>query len=149
MFPHIGKLPQFNKYTKGGAYHNHSDSAFIGRPEIRTDLSITVFLNDPAEHHGGELTLTYPSGEVHRIKEDKGTMVCYPFGVMHCVTPVTRGARLAAVTWFQSHARSAKRRDLLATLVLYNKIREEEGLSEKYTELVGIHNNLLRMWSEF
>jgi PKHD-type hydroxylase len=71
VFPSMGKVPQFNKYEGGGAYHRHSDSAFIGRPEIRTDLSVTVFLSDPDEYEGGELTLEYPSGEVRRVKEKK------------------------------------------------------------------------------
>jgi PKHD-type hydroxylase len=73
---HKGKLPQFNKYTEGGAYHKHSDSAFMGSPEIRTDLSVTIFLSDPADYDGGELTLEYSSGEVRKVKERKGTLVC-------------------------------------------------------------------------
>lgn len=149
-FLHKGKLPQFNKYTGGGAYHRHSDSAFIGSPEIRTDLSLTIFLNDPSEYDGGELTLEQPSGEVRRIKEEKGTLVCYPSGVLHYVTPVTRGARIAAITWLQSYIRSPQQRELLASLVaLSSRIKASEGMSQTYTELISIQNNLLRMWSEF
>ena len=126
-FPHKGKLPQFNKYTEGGAYHKHSDSAFMGSPEIRTDLSITIFLNGPTDYDGGELT-----------------------GVLHYVTPVTRGARYAAITWLQSFIRTPQQRDLLASLVsLSNRLKAKEGLSDTYTELISIQNNLLRMWSEF
>ena len=143
----MGKIPQFNRYEEGGAYHRHSDSAFIGRPEIRTDFSVTVFLSDPDEYDGGELTVEYPSGEVRRVKEQKGTMVCYPSGVLHYVTP--RGARVAAITWVQSCIRSPRQRDVLTNLVaLYTKVKEKEGLSDTYTELLSIHQNLLRMWSE-
>ncbi len=149
-FLHKGKLPQFNKYADGGAYHRHSDSAFVGSPEIRTDLSLTIFLNDPSEYDGGELTVEYPSGEVRRIKERKGTLVCYPSGVLHYVTPVTRGARIAAITWLQSYIRSPQQRELLASLVaLSNRIKATEGMSQTYTELISVQNNLLRMWSEF
>ena len=149
-FTHKGKLPQFNKYTEGGAYHKHSDSAFMGSPEIRTDLSLTVFLNDPADYDGGELTLEYSSGEVRKVKEKKGTLVCYPSGVLHSVTPVTRGVRYAAITWLQSFIRSPQQRDLLTSLVaLSDRIKKQEGISENYTELISIQNNLLRMWSEF
>ncbi len=31
---------------------------------------------------------------------------------------------------------------------LYTEVKEKEGLSETYTELVSIHQNLLRMWAE-
>jgi PKHD-type hydroxylase len=149
-FPHKGKIPQFNKYTGGGAYHRHADSAFMGSPEIRTDMSITVFLNDPGEYDGGELTLEYSSGEVRKVKGQKGMLVCYPSGVLHYVTPVTRGARYAAITWLQSFIRSPQQRDVLATLVnLSNRIKAAEGMSATYTELVSVQNNLLRMWSEF
>lgn len=149
-FTHKGKLPQFNKYTEGGAYHKHSDSAFMGSPEIRTDLSVTVFLNDPADYEGGELTLEYSSGEVRKVREKKGTLVCYPSGILHYVTPVTRGARYAAITWLQSFIRSPQQRDLLGSLVaLSDRIKKQEGISDNYTELISIQNNLLRMWSEF
>jgi PKHD-type hydroxylase len=149
-FPHKGKIPQFNKYGGGGAYHRHSDSAFMGSPEIRTDLSVTVFLNDPSDYDGGELTLEYPSGEVRSLKEKKGTLVCYPSGTLHYVTPVTRGARYAAITWLQCFIRSAQQRELLASLVaLSNRIKASEGISATYTELISIQNNLLRMWSQF
>lgn len=149
-FLHKGKLPQFNKYTEGGAYHRHADSAFMGAPEIRTDLSVTLFLNDPADYDGGELTLEYSSGETRKLKEQKGTLVCYPSGVLHYVTPVTRGARYAAITWLQSFIRSPQQRDVLASLnALSNRIKAREGVSDTYTELISVQNNLLRMWSEF
>lgn len=149
-FTYKGKLPQFNKYTEGGAYHKHSDSAFMGSPEIRTDLSVTIFLNDPADYEGGELTLEYSSGEIRMVKEKKGTLVCYPSGVLHYVTPVTCGTRYAAITWLQSFIRSPQQRDLLASLVaLSDRLKKQEGISEDYTELISIQNNLLRMWSEF
>lgn len=149
VFPSMGKVPQFNKYEGGGAYHRHSDSAFLGRPEIRTDFSVTVFLSDPEDYDGGELTMEYPDGTVRRLKEKKGTLVCYPSGVLHHVTPVTRGARVAAITWLQTAIRSPRQRDILASLVsLYTKVKEKEGLSDTYTELLSIHQNLLRMWAE-
>ena len=121
----------------------------MGAPEIRSDMSVTIFLSDPGEYDGGELTLEYPSGEVRRVKEAKGTLVCYPSGVLHYVTPVTRGTRHAAVTWLHSFIRTPQQRDLLASVVtLSERMREQEGLSENYMELVSIQNNLLRMWSE-
>ncbi|MEE8635892.1 MAG: Fe2+-dependent dioxygenase [Acidiferrobacterales bacterium] len=148
--PHKAKIPQFNKYTDGGFYERHGDSAFMGKPEIRTDLAVTVFLNDPDEYVGGELTLEYPSGEVRQIKPKKGTLVCYPSDVLHHVTPVTDGARYAAITWIQSIIRAPHQRNLLASVIaLSNRIKATDGVNETYAELVCIQNNLLKMWAEF
>jgi PKHD-type hydroxylase len=86
--------------------------------------------------------------------------------VLHYVTPVTRGARYAAITWLQSFIRSPQQRDLLTSLValsdrvkkqeglsdnyaLSDRVKKQEGLSDNYTDLISIQNNLLRMWSEF
>ncbi|MFQ5994671.1 MAG: Fe2+-dependent dioxygenase [Acidiferrobacterales bacterium] len=148
--PYKAKVPQFNRYSGGDFYGKHADSAFMGSPEIRTDLSVTIFLNDPSEYDGGELTLDFPSGETREIKEAKGTIVCYPSEVLHYVTPVTRGTRYAAITWIQSFIRPPHQRALLASLIaLSDRIKAKEGLSDTYTELVSVQNNLLKMWSEF
>jgi len=143
------KAPQFNKYTEGGAYHWHSDSCYMGKPEIRTDFSTTLFLNNSDEYEGGVLTLKYSDGEVRKVKGDKGTLICYPCGVLHKVTPVTSGVRYAAVSWIQSLIRSSEKRNIIIDLnTLSNRILKREGLSEDYTQLFSVKNNLLRMWTE-
>ena len=79
----IGR-PRFNLYKDGGFYGKQADAAFMGlKPEIRTDLSMTLFLNDPDEYEGGGLRLEYTSGAVIELKEPKGTVVVYPSGVLH------------------------------------------------------------------
>lgn len=149
ILPYRGKVPQFNKYAEGGTYHWHSDSCYMGKPEIRTDFAITLFLNNADEYEGGELTLRYSDGEVRKTKQNKGTLICYPCAILHKVTPVTSGTRYAAVAWIQSMIRSPENRNIIADLntVLY-QIRKKEGLSEDYTNLFNVKNNLLRMWSE-
>ena len=51
--------PLFNRYEGGEHYGNHIDGAVRAVPGsshfIRTDLSSTLFLTDPAEYDGGEL----------------------------------------------------------------------------------------------
>jgi PKHD-type hydroxylase len=51
--------PLFNSYRGGQAFGNHVDNAIrqvTGTPHrIRTDLSATLFLSDPADYDGGEL----------------------------------------------------------------------------------------------
>jgi PKHD-type hydroxylase len=51
--------PLFNRYQGGQAFGNHVDNAIRQLPgsgmRIRTDLSATLFLAEPAEYDGGEL----------------------------------------------------------------------------------------------
>src|SRR5581483_7138724 len=51
--------PLFNRYSGGQAYGDHIDGAVRpvpgGRHRVRTDLSATLFLSEPAEYDGGEL----------------------------------------------------------------------------------------------
>ena len=59
--------PRVNRYG-GGAnfYGNHIDNAIRTLPNgqrVRTDISCTVFLNDPDDYEGGELTVADTYGE--------------------------------------------------------------------------------------
>ena len=49
-FPrHVGNII-FSRYTKGMFYNDHSDNAIMGRNNpFRSDLAMTIFLNDPGE----------------------------------------------------------------------------------------------------
>ena len=53
--------PRFNRYEGGGTYGNHVDNAVRTHPptarHLRTDLSFTLFLNDPDDYDGGELVI--------------------------------------------------------------------------------------------
>ena len=87
--------PLFNRYRDGQAYGNHVDGGV--RPvagsaqRVRTDLSATIFLTDPADYDGGELVVEDNFGS-RSIKLASGDMVMYPGTSVHQVTPVTRGA---------------------------------------------------------
>ena len=149
-FPYKAKTPQFNRYSGGGAYHRHSDAALMGSPEIRTDMSITVFLSRPEDYEGGELVLESVGDQNRTIKEQRGTLVCYPTEAVHYVRPVTRGHRVAAVTWIQSYIREANRRALVANLLsVAKRVKAKEGITDTYTDLYSCYQNLLRLWSEF
>ncbi|HVY35128.1 MAG TPA: 2OG-Fe(II) oxygenase, partial [Caulobacteraceae bacterium] len=57
--------PLFNRYAGGQAYGAHVDGAI--RPlaaggAMRTDLSATLFLNDPEDYEGGELQVEAREG---------------------------------------------------------------------------------------
>ncbi len=108
--------PRINRYGGGTNYYGkHVDGAirFVeGGVRVRTDISCTVFLSDPADYDGGELTV-YEAGTTRQIKLPAGHAVLYSGSHVHEVTPVTRGARLAAFFWIESMVRSDAQRRLL------------------------------------
>src|ERR1700755_3612831 len=61
-FPKRIAPPLLSRYEPGMKYGPHADTSFmtIGGPgayRMRSDLSCTIFLNDPASYQGGELVL--------------------------------------------------------------------------------------------
>lgn len=95
----------FSRYGAGMTYGWHVDSPLMGNPPIRTDLAMTIFLSDPSSYEGGELLISGPQG-ITSYKPAKGDAVLYPCNYLHCVNPVTKGYRNAAVTWIQSQIAS-------------------------------------------
>src|SRR5690606_10293097 len=56
----------FNRYDAGMHYGEHIDAALIGPSQdkaVRSDVSFTLFLSDPASYEGGELVMVTPYGE--------------------------------------------------------------------------------------
>src|SRR5271163_324770 len=111
--------PMFNRYTGGGHFGTHVDTAIRSNAttgqRIRTDVSATLFLSAPEEYEGGELLVEDTYG-VHSVKLPAGNMVLYPATSLHRVNPVTRGVRVASFFWIQSMIRSDADRVLLYDL---------------------------------
>ena len=143
--------PRFNRYTGGGTYGFHVDGAVmnLGNGEqLRSDVSCTVFLNDPEEYEGGELVIADTYGE-HTVKLPAGDAVIYPSSSLHQVTPVTRGARLASFFWVQSMIRDDGRRRMLFEMdSAIETLRSSSADASAVLQLTGIYHNLLRQWAE-
>lgn len=136
-----------SRYRPGMEYGAHVDAALMGDATLfRTDVSLTLFLNEPADYDGGELALESGSGEL-RVKLPARALVCYPTGQLHRVTPVTRGERLVVVSWIQSHVRDGGAREVLRDLALALEKLPQDATAAR--DLVNkAHTNLLRRWSE-
>lgn len=138
------------RYQSGMGYGFHIDDPVMGpmSGRYRSDVSTTIFLNEPEAYEGGELVIRSSFGE-QRIKAAAGSAVIYPSSTWHQVTPVTQGERLVAVTWAQSLVKSAEQRELL-----YQLAQAREGLlakaqnSAELAQLSTAYSNLVRMWSE-
>ncbi len=144
--------PLFNRYQGGQSFGTHIDNAIRQVPgtahRIRTDLSATLFLARPDEYDGGELVIEDTYG-THAVKLPAGSMVLYPASSLHHVSPVTRGARLAAFFWIQSMVRDDGQRTLLFDLDLaIQNIARDAPDHPSAVQLTGVYHNLLRRWAE-
>lgn len=138
--------PMFSRYSPGMQYGTHMDNARIGN--MRVDLSLTLFLSDPADYDGGELVIDFATG-TRTIKLPAGSAVLYPTTELHRVTEVTRGQRLAAVTWVRSLVRDAAKRQLLLDLkTALHQLSAQVGKTPEIDLLSKTHTNLLRRWIE-
>ena len=149
-FPKQILAPIYARYTSGMRYGNHIDDPLMGPVgnRFRTDIAITVFLNNPDEYEGGELVIKTNYGE-HQVKLNAGDAVMYPASSTHRVNEVTSGERLVAVTWVQSMVRSAEQRALLYELgKSRDQLLTENPNSEVTTRVNNSYANLLRMWAD-
>ena len=141
--------PIFASYVEGNRYGEHVDAALMGPyPGMRTDLSITIFLNDPGAYEGGELVLQTPFGE-QVYKRPAGDAVLYPTHYVHRVNAVTRGRRLAIVTWMESMVRDPAKREIIGDLAeVMDRLVRENADGESIRRVEKARLNLLRMWAD-
>jgi len=145
--------PLFNRYGGGQAFGTHVDNAVRIQAgtgfRVRSDLSMTVFLEAPEAYDGGELTVETLFG-VQQVKLPAGHAVLYPSSSLHRVEPVTRGHRIASFFWMQSMVRDDNARQLLFDLdssvqQLGGRIGHDDAA---VIRLTGVYHNLLRRWAD-
>ena len=145
--------PLFNRYQGGEAFGIHVDSAVRihhnSEFRVRSDLSATLFLEDPEAYEGGELVVEDNLG-VHSTKLPAGHLLLYPASSLHRVEPVTRGARVASFFWVQSMVRDDSARTLLFDLdQSIQGIAADRGHEDReIIRLTGVYHNLLRRWAD-
>jgi len=148
-FPVAMAPPMMTRYQPGMKYGAHADAAFIELPgaTIRSDISCTIFLNDPDQYEGGELHVRLGEADL-RFKLKAGEAILYPSDTLHQVLSVTKGERLVAITFIQSRVADPFRRYMLYEL---NEVAALEGLKmepENFSRLQLVQQNLLRTWSD-
>ncbi len=141
-------LPIYARYTSGMSYGTHIDDPVMGgTSRYRSDISITVFLSNPADYDGGELYIETAFGN-SEIKLPAGHAVLYPSSSRHAVNPVTRGERLVAIAWVQSMVRSPEQRQILFQLSQARDRLKSQPESSSYQLIDDSYVNLVRMWAE-
>jgi PKHD-type hydroxylase len=144
--------PLFNRYSgDSNFYGTHIDGAVVHSKAtsqwVRTDISCTLFLAEPADYDGGELLIQEAQRE-RSVKLAAGDMVLYPGNTLHQVAPVTRGARLASFFWIESMVRSTEQRQLLFDMDMALLQLRRQGDDPAVVQLTGTYHNLLRMWAD-
>lgn len=144
--------PRFNRYAGAtNSFGPHVDNAIRFTAEgvrLRTDLSCTVFLSEPASYEGGELVLHGADGR-RGIKLAAGHAVLYPSTSVHEVTPVTRGERLASFFFVESMVRGHEERSVLLELDdALTALRSREGDTPESVRLAATYHRLLRLWAD-
>lgn len=148
-FPVLIAPPLITRYKPGMKYGAHADAAFLQMPgqTIRSDLSCTIFLNEPESYEGGALHIRLGDADI-RFKLKPGEAIVYPSDTSHEVEPVTSGERLVAITFIQSRVPDPFRRNLLFNL---NEVAALEGNNidpANFSRLQLVQQNLLRHWGE-
>lgn len=134
-----------SRYREGQTYGMHVDDALM--QGLRTDLSFTLFLNDPATYEGGALIVA-DTAEERAFKLSAGDLILYPSTALHRVEPVRSGTRLCVVGWAQSWIRDAGQREILFDLDrAIAEVHAREGKSALLDTLTKTRSNLIRMWA--
>ena len=146
-FPALMAPPLLARYAPGMTYGLHVDSAIIplGARQLRSDISCTIFLNDPETYEGGALAVRVGTRMV-AFKLKAGAAIVYPSTTLHEVTPVTSGERLVGITFVESHIADAMLREMLYEL---DEVAALEGARmdpENRNRLQYVRANLRRMW---
>jgi PKHD-type hydroxylase len=142
--------PMMTIYDPGMAYGAHADATFIQLPNrttIRSDISCTIFLSDPADYEGGSLLIRLGTAEL-RFKGPPGSAIVYPSDTLHQVEPVTSGKRLVAISFIQSRIADPWRREMIYEI---NEVAALEGLKmdwENFSRLQLFREKLMRYWTD-
>lgn len=152
VLPHRIFPPLFNRYGEGMKFDSHVDNAVRRVPasgeNVRTDVSCTLFLAEPADYAGGELLIEDAYG-LQEVKLPAGDLVVYPASSLHRVTPVTRGQRVASFFWVQSLVRDDGDRALLFDLDRnIQRLTLDQARHPSVLMLTNCYHNLLRRWAE-
>ena len=132
----------FTKSVEGNGYGTHIDNPYM--PSGRSDLSFTLFLNEPENYKGGELCIQTFS-KTEKIKLTAGEIIIYPSTQLHSVAEVKHGERYVCVGWIQSYIQNNEDRNFLFGLDAGAKgLLAQYGRSDELDLIFQGYSNLLR-----
>ena len=136
----------FARYEPGMEYGAHVDDALMGG--MRSDISFTLFVDEPETYDGGELVMETSGGET-AIKAPAGSVFIYPSTTLHRVAKLNSGLRRVCVGWLQSHVRQADQREILFDLdTARRSLFKANGKTAEFDLVSKSVANLMRMWAD-
>ena len=140
--PYLIHGVMLTKSHAGNGYGMHVDNPYM--PSGRSDLSFTLFLNDPEDYEGGSLCIQ-TINETKQIKLSAGEMIIYPSTQLHSVSQVKKGERFVCVGWIQSYVQNNEDRNFLFGLDAGAKgLLAKHGRSDELDLIFQAYSNLLR-----
>lgn len=148
-FPKKIAPPLITRYETGMHYGLHPDMAFMRSVDgpIRSDISCTIFLEDPSRYEGGALRVKQGDATM-RFKGELGSAIVYPSTTLHEVEKVEKGERIVGITFIESQVADPAKRELLHEL---NEVAALEGANmsaENFTRIQTVQQNLFRRWGD-
>ena len=142
LLPSLIHGVMFTKSIAGQGYGIHIDNPYM--PTGRSDLSFTLFLNEPEDYQGGELSIQ-TMNKTEKIKLSAGEMIIYPSTQLHSVSEVKNGHRYVCVGWVQSYVQNNEDRNFLFGLDAGAKgLLAKHGRSDELDLIFQAYSNLLR-----
>lgn len=145
---------EFRCIEENNGYEMPFDNPLVenaGRPPVRADLWVTVFLNPPGDYEGGELVV-HSGTLTERIKLEQGDAVIYPASNFQNVLKVSKGARWTADAAIQSVIRDDDERQVLhevhSVLNWMNTLppQGQQKLATANKALRRARANMFRLW---
>ena len=132
----------FTHSLSGHGYGTHIDNPYM--PSGRSDLSFTLFLNEPEDYKGGELCIQ-TINNTEKIKLSAGELIIYPSTQLHSVAEVKDGERYVCVGWIQSYVQNNEDRNFLFGLDAGAKgLLAKHGRSNELDLIFQAYSNMLR-----
>ena len=147
---------EIHRMDEGMSYAIPIDQPVVGATgdnPVRTDLRMTLFLSQPVDYGGGELSVNVSTGN-QKLKMAVGDAAIYPANEYHFVEEVIRGARWTAEATIQSIIREEEQRTALTELWTVMNWMEgvpqetAEQLRPSYQALKRAHSSLHRYWAD-
>jgi PKHD-type hydroxylase len=136
----------FARYERGMEYGAHVDDALMGG--MRSDISFTLFIDEPETYEGGELVIETSAGET-AVKAPAGALFIYPSTTLHRVAKLHSGVRRVCVGWAQSFVRNAEQREILFDIDTARRaLFKSSGKTAEFDLMSKSLANLMRMWAE-
>ncbi len=130
------------KSIAGHGYGMHVDNPYMSSG--RSDLSFTLFLNEPKDYEGGDLCIQAING-TEKIKLSAGEIIIYPSTKLHSVSQIRKGQRFVCVGWIQSYVQSNEDRNFLFGLDAGAKgLLAKHGRSDELDLIFQAYSNILR-----